>query len=533
MRFRGQADGGPLRTLLEAQTATVLLEGAELGLFAADGELVAGAAEWPAGVADSVVALAAGRPAPAPGGVELVAIRPGHRERIVGAVVAPVGSGADASAVARRIGAVVAALEAVEERGRALLDRSRESNLFYLLGEAIGSVLDVRRIADLLTTEARRIGHGEAALMLLEAEGAQGLTVRARDGDAAVCDALSRHVPERLECLDGSSWSGAQLPGGPTPDLGPVLTVGVHSGDVVLGLLAVGRAPGAAPFTDRDERVLAALASGAGIEKARYHERELHRQRLEQELALGRRIQLSLLPTSLPAIPGWEVHVVYRAAREVGGDFYDVAIPGGDDGAGAGIGGPDDPGLVVTVGDVTGKGVPAALMMAHARSVLRSAGLATADPREALEAANRVLRSDNRSGLFLSALSAAVDTATGRVRAASAGHEPASILHADGRVEELAGGGTMLAMTRVPEIVVAEVELGPWDALVLHTDGVTDARDPHGDFFGEVRLRAALAGAAGADAAGIGAAVVDAVDAHRGGADAYDDLTLLVLRRTA
>lgn len=463
----------------------------------------------------------AGADAAPPDAVTLAPVR--IDGRLVGVVASSVDRAVDANRVARRIGTVAAALEAVEERGRALLERSRETNLFYLLGEAIGATLDLGRIADLLVAEARRIGNADAAVMLLADPETAELRLRSRDGDARTGDALATQLLDRLPLLDGMSWAGSRLPGEPTPDLGPVLTVGVDAGSLTLGLLALARAPGADDFTARDERVIGALTAGAGIQKARYHDRELRRQRLEQELALGRRIQLSLLPTTLPVPAGWGIHAVYRAAREVGGDFYG-AIPRVDD-----VG---DDRLAVVVADVTGKGVPAALFMAHATSVLRRCAHEM-EPRAALEEANRLIRADNRSGLLLTALLADVDAGSGRVRLASAGHEPG--LHVDraGRVAEVGGGGVLLGLSAASTIGEADLILANGDSLLLYTDGVTEARRDDGEFFGEKRLRSIVEANASASAAAMADAVVWAVDEFRAGAPAFDDLTLLVIRREA
>lgn len=442
--------------------------------------------------------------------------------RTIGVVVAAGSRASEAASAARRIGTVASALEAADRRGRSELARSRETNLFYLLGEAIGSTLDLSRIADLLVIEARRIAKADAALIFLTDGDSGDLRRRSHDGDDALTDALATQLPGRLGLLEGTNWAGATLPGGPTPGIGPVLTVGVHSGAETLGLLAIARAQGGEPFTARDERVVGALTAGAGIVKARYHDRELRRQRLEQELALGRRIQLSLLPASLPAAPGWEIHVAYRAAREVGGDFYDAMATDVEDGE---VGR-----LAFTVADVTGKGVPAALFMAHARAILR-ASAHHRSPLDALVEANRVIREDNRSGLLLTTLLARVETATGRVAIASAGHEPALRVTGDGTVEEVGGGGVLLGLSAAPTIGESDVALAPGDALILYTDGITDARDGSGEFFGDERLRAAVRANADAPAPAMVDAVLRSVDAFRGTAPAYDDLTLIVIRR--
>jgi phosphoserine phosphatase RsbU/P len=170
-------------------------------------------------------------------------------------------------------------------------------------------------------------------------------------------------------------------------------------------------------------------------------------------------------------------------------------------------------------------------MMAHARSVIRAAAAAGDDPATVLERANRLILADGRSGLFLTALVVGVDLASGKVDIASAGHEPALVRASDGRVTEVGGGGTLLGLTPRARISAAAARLDPGDALVAYTDGVTDARSPEGAAFGEEALRRVVA-SAGGSADAIGQAVVAEVAGARGDALAFDDLTLLVLRRT-
>lgn len=273
--------------------------------------------------------------------------------------------------------------------------------------------------------------------------------------------------------------------------------------------------------TDAD-RLLAEIARLT--ERADRLEGELDglRRRLDQELAIARRIQLGLMPRTLPQPDGWRIATAYRAAREVGGDFYDVYEL------------PRRPGRIgFVVADVTGKGVTAALMMAFTRAVLRSAAYNADGPADALARTNRVLVSDVQTGLFVTAFAGDLDTATGRLRHASAGHEPPLVVRsADGRVEELEQpASTLLGAFAGPPAVEAALTLDPGDLLVAYTDGVTDACDASRARFGDARLRSVLAGLgpAGADAAV--ADVLAAIDAFAGAEPATDDVTLLAVGR--
>jgi serine phosphatase RsbU (regulator of sigma subunit) len=269
--------------------------------------------------------------------------------------------------------------------------------------------------------------------------------------------------------------------------------------------------PGAARTDPRDEeleRLRSLLAS--------------ERRRLDRELAFARRIQLNLMPTDLPVPSGWEVATAYRAARAVGGDFYDVyALPSADQSLG------------LVMADVTGKGLPAALMMAFSRAVMRSAAYNGSGPADALRRTNRVLVRDARTGLFLTALVARLDPLGGRLRYANAGHEfPLLRRRGSGRVRELRAPGALLGLFEHTSVADRVVTLEPGDLFFVYTDGVTDATDSDGRRFGSERLVAALREAGDGRAQDVVASVISAVDGFVGGAEPADDMTLLAVRRS-
>jgi serine phosphatase RsbU (regulator of sigma subunit) len=250
---------------------------------------------------------------------------------------------------------------------------------------------------------------------------------------------------------------------------------------------------------------------------------EIEQGRLERELEFARRIQLNLMPKVAPDLPGWSIATAYRAARTIGGDFYDVYEL------------PNRPGtLGFVVADVTGKGITAALMMAFARAVLRAAAYNGSGPSDALRRTNRVLAQDVRTGLFLTAFIAELDHRAGVLRYASAGHEPPILMRRGSRrVASLVAGGEMLGLFPSLTARDRQVDLGPGDLLLAYTDGVTDARDPEGRLFGEQRLRDSVREHRQAGSAAAVAGVLNAVDAFAAGTPAADDVTLLAIGREA
>ena len=244
--------------------------------------------------------------------------------------------------------------------------------------------------------------------------------------------------------------------------------------------------------------------------------------RLEGELAIGRRIQRSLMPRRFPSLPGWEIAAAYDAAREVGGDLYDAFLLR------------DRPGcLGLVIADVTGKGIPAALVMADVRALIHAAADHGGGPALTIDRVNRILVSERATGLFVTVAHAELDAASGSLTLASAGHEPVHVIRRDGTLDILEPPGCLVGMVAEIRVEPVDATLGPGDALVMHTDGVTEARDPNGGFYGDDRLGDLLRSVAGRPATEIVDAIEADVAAFRAGAEAFDDLTLLVVRRAA
>ena len=248
---------------------------------------------------------------------------------------------------------------------------------------------------------------------------------------------------------------------------------------------------------------------------------EVKHQRMEEELKIGRQIQESLLPDACPSFPGWELAAFYRAARHVGGDLYDFIVD------------PEEPGrMQLVIADVTGKGVPAALFMASYRMTFRTIALEGHGPAETLRRANRLITLDSRPPLFLTAFIATLDSQNTRLSFANAGHEkPLWYHHDSGEIEPLISRGMLLgAFDEIP-VEEKEISVAPGDLLVFFTDGVTEARNAGGDFFGDEGLLAALTSRRWQGANQLLQVIVKAVDDFAGDIPAADDLTLVVVKR--
>jgi serine phosphatase RsbU (regulator of sigma subunit) len=249
-------------------------------------------------------------------------------------------------------------------------------------------------------------------------------------------------------------------------------------------------------------------------------ERRASLARVAHEMAVGRQIQMALVPRRFPDIDGWSMAAAYEPALEVGGDLYDAFRVRGE---------PGQLGLIVA--DVTGKGIPAALLMADVRAVLHAATDSSRGPADALGRVNRILVDERATALMVTAVLLVLDTASGVVRYSGAGHEPALVARAAGGIEPFEACGVILGLSGRSEYLEQETRLLPGDALVLYTDGITDARDGDRRFYGEERLRDVVLGACGRTADEIARAITDDVHAFRGDAEPFDDLTLLVVER--
>jgi sigma-B regulation protein RsbU (phosphoserine phosphatase) len=393
-------------------------------------------------------------------------------------------------------------------------------------------------LIDYVVDQVRTMLLADACALLLPTDDPDLLAFRAAVGWRSDPVADRRHVPAHNGTGPGLAMRQRRillaedlLEDDPAPWLPEWVREEGFRGHALVPLVTEGRSVGALVVNTRQPRRLdeeeARLArlmanqAALAIEKARLHEEEVKVLNLEKELAVGREIQLSLLPKSAPEMPGWEWASFYNAAREVGGDFYDFfRLPG------------EPRRLGMVIADVAGKGVPAALFMARTSTMIRAAALEGASPSAALTRANDLILKDRRSELFLTAFYAALDPASGRLEYAAAGHNrPLWLRTGAGQLRELAGRGIVLGVLDTIELEDRAIDVAPGDYLVFYTDGVTEAMDKDHRQFGEERLQRIVRATAGASAQQMLEAVVDSVQDFTGNSPQSDDVTLFVVRR--
>ena len=245
-----------------------------------------------------------------------------------------------------------------------------------------------------------------------------------------------------------------------------------------------------------------------------------HKERMEQELNVAHDIQMSMLPLEFPAFPEREefsVHALLKPAREVGGDFYDFFFINDDE-------------ICLIVGDVSGKGVPAALFMAVTKTMIKTQAVDDPSPASIVTRVNEELSADNPSSMFVTLFFAIANVRTGEVRFTNAGHNPPYILRQDRSIECLdQRHGPIVAAVEGVAFREDKVQLEINDTLVIFTDGVTEAMDVSQQLYAEPRLEAFIEKSAGVPDQLTGDILED-VEAYAGEAEQADDITILAFR---
>jgi len=266
--------------------------------------------------------------------------------------------------------------------------------------------------------------------------------------------------------------------------------------------------------------ILEVKARVRSLLKAKAHS-DAVKEKLATELRIAREIQLGILPADISAVTrdaGVEIHALLEPAREVGGDLFEVLRR-------------DDGRLVILIGDVSDKGIPAALFMAVTMTLIRTLGTQFHEPEKILQEVNDALAAQNPKNMFVTIFCAVYDPANGLLRYARAGH-PAPMLVRDGRCQLVPCEPGMVAGAFAGlEISSDSLQLSPGDLLLFYTDGVTEAFNAAGEAFGEGRLSQELGRQSGQNAKRSVAALLEAVRRHAGDHPQSDDIAMVGLRR--
>jgi sigma-B regulation protein RsbU (phosphoserine phosphatase) len=304
-----------------------------------------------------------------------------------------------------------------------------------------------------------------------------------------------------------------------------ILCVPLRVKEMTIGVIYVDNRLQAGIFIQQDLELLNAIASSAAIaiENARLYKVAIEKARLEQELQMARKVQLSLMPRASPRIKGWEFVALWEPAREVGGDYYDfIALDNGS--------------LGIVIADVTDKGMPAALFMAFTRSIIRANLDHAISPSAGITRANRLICEESDHGLFVSLFYALLDPVQAEVSYVNAGHNPAVFVHHHQHAPTpelscLSHTGMQMGIERTAAYEQKSISLAHGDIVVLYTDGVTEAINSRFGLFGLEGLQRVLVENYQKPASEIASAIKRAIAEFTGSLAPADDITVVIVKR--
>ena len=288
----------------------------------------------------------------------------------------------------------------------------------------------------------------------------------------------------------------------------------------VFGLIYADSPTHEVTFSTEHLNILTTLASVASIrvENASLMDERINRERMERELELATEIQQRFQPSGPPVVEGYEFQGISFSCYEIGGDYYDFIER-------------HDGKMLVALGDVSGKGTAAALLMSSLHAAIHGQIAAKRSLDETITSVNEYLAENTPANRFVTLFIAELDPATGEVRFINAGHNPPLLARADGTIEQLESGGLPLGIMPFSEYEAGTVQLRPGDALVIYSDGVSEANNLDEDEFGMERLSAVIRANVTASASGIRDKVESALSEFTGTAAPNDDITLVIVKK--
>ena len=301
-----------------------------------------------------------------------------------------------------------------------------------------------------------------------------------------------------------------------------VMAVPLFSGEETFGMIYVDN-PFENRFTEEDQKVLITIASVASIkiEHQRLLEERLEKRRMEEELKVASEIQMRLQPVSPPKMPGWDLVGMSFPCREIGGDYYDF-IEARKDGR-----------MVLTLGDVSGKGTGAALLMSSLHAAVRAQSQTRATIPEVMGEINRYLYENTPSNKFVTLFYSKLDPSTGLLNYSNGGHNPPVLVRRrGGEPIKLDLGGFPIGVMPGSQYQEGQVEFEPGDVLIVYSDGITESVNEAGDEFGETRLIEVVQKYMDRSAPGMRDRVDEALSRFVGTAAPVDDMTLMIVKRT-
>ena len=414
-------------------------------------------------------------------------------------------------------------IDQVKEANRNLDRKIQELNTLFDLSKEFNVGLDEKKVVRLVTFALLgQIGVKKYALCLRDNDGLNIVESRI-EGSANLKSILPKlcdleHSATTQDLLKQKAYriAAAQL-----IQIGITAVVPMHIQHKTKGMILLGERLRGGMYTRADLEFLYSLGNLAiiSIENAHLFKDAIEKQRMEDELNIAREIQQGLLPEKLPSIPGFDIAALTIPSKEVGGDYYDIITRQNGE-------------YILAIGDVSGKGTPAALLMANVQAALRALAPHCTSVSETTGQINDLTCANTRSGSkFITFFWGILDAQTHQFRYSNAGHNPPYLLRKNETIEVLEEGGLILGVFKtMTPYTEALVTLSAGDVLVMYTDGVSEAMDQNNDQFTEEKLEVILKESTHLSAKEIIQRVQQALESHTKGTPQSDDITMLVLK---
>jgi len=419
--------------------------------------------------------------------------------------------------------------EALQEEVRRLRRAVEELSILNDIARAISASLNAEEIMQTLIRKSLKAVNAEQGVItLVEAEERSMKTLIRTMVSSAGVPAFHMHqaligwmhlnkkplsvdAPANDPRFRGVQWDG---------NIKTLLCVPLIVKSELRGVLTVYNKKDGNSFNTDDQRLLAIIAAQSAqvVENARLIEEEKLYIKMQQEVGLAAKIQGDLLPRNNPNLPGYDIAARTISAQSIGGDYYDF-IPMGDGR------------MTLCLGDVSGKGLPASLLMANLQATLRGQTIVSPSPSECLVRSNKLLYDSTSPEKFATLFFAILNPSTHSIHYSNAGHDWPHLLRGDSSIKRLQTGGLMLGL--IPDIAFEDEQVGleAGDLLVIQSDGISEAMNSNEEQFGEERLQSVLLRERDRSAGEIIDAVVKEVRNHAGAHPQSDDITIMVVKR--